>query len=93
MGYRIEYPCVKKVCHAEKRRSRRLAMTGILFVLFLGVTQAFWPEGWLYLQEALLPGDNAVTAAALENLSFELRSGADLQEALRQFCCSILQGA
>ncbi len=68
-------------------------MTGILFLLFLALTQTCWPEGWEYLQEALLPGDNAVTAAALESLSEELRGGTEIPIALQQFCRRILEAS
>lgn len=93
MGYRIDYQGMKKIRHAEKRRSRRLALTGLMFLMFLCLTHTFWPEGWHCLERALLTGDTAVTAAALESLSEELKGGEDILEALQRFCRSILEGA
>lgn len=93
MGYRIDYQPIKKVRGLEKRSCRRTALTFLSLLLFFLLTWGFWPEGRALLQEALIPGDNAVTVTALENLSNELSAGTELSQALEIFCMDILEGA
>jgi hypothetical protein len=45
------------------------------------------------VQEVLLPGDPAVTAAALENMTEGLRSGESLLDAVTAFCREIIANA
>lgn len=93
MGYQITYEPIPKLRRVEKRRSRIAALTGICLLTFPGLTYALWPEGWEALRTFLLPGDPAVTAAALEELGRELKSGTELSDALQVFCHSILKDA
>lgn len=92
MGYRIEYQPVRKIRGREQHRSRLMAFTALFFLLFLVLTHVFWPEGAQMLQRVLIPGDPAVTAAALDGLCDQLRSGAGISEAAIQFCRQILSG-
>lgn len=87
MPYRIDYGPMKKVRGAEKRRSPRAALGALCLLILLGL--ALWPRGARALRAVLIPGDPAVTVAALENLAGELRSGADVQEALEAFCAQV----
>lgn len=93
MGYRVEYESVKKVRGVQKRTTGRLALTGIFFLVFLVLVACFWPEGREILRDALLPGDSAVTAAALEELARQVQQGTDLSQAVVEFCRDILAGA
>ena len=89
MGYRVEYETVRKVRRMEQKRSGTAALTVMFFVVFLLLTSLLWPEGREVLQEIFLPGDPAVTVAALETLADELQTGAQLGDALENFCQSI----
>lgn len=93
MGYRVEYDSVKKVRGVQKRTAGRLAMTGVFFLVFLVLVACFWPEGTAILRDALLPGDRAVTAAALEELARQVSQGTDLSQAVAEFCRDLLAGA
>lgn len=93
MGYRITYQPMKKIRNLEKRRSRRLALTGLFLVLFLIFTHVFWQEGRQFLQSLLIPGDAAVTVSAMEDFTHALSSGIPFSEAFAAFCHSILEGA
>ena len=93
MGYRIVYGRVKKLRRMDSRIAPRAALTALCFLLFCILVSAFWPEGTEVLRNLLLPGDPVVTAAALEDLSGELRAGASVGEALKHFCLRILEGA
>ena len=93
MGYRIDYGPVKKVRGVEKRISRVATLTGLFLLLFMICVCAFWPEGTAVLRDWILPGDPAVTAAAMEELTDSLRTGEELSDSLRTFCIRILEGA
>ena len=90
MGYRITYEPVKKVRGAEKRHSSAAALAGIFFLLFVRLVNLFWPRGAAALRELALPGDGAVTAAALEDFAEDLGSGLPISEAAEDFCRRIL---
>lgn len=87
MPYRIDYGPTKKVRGAEKRRSPRAALGALCILILLAL--ALWPKGAQVLRSLLIPGDPAVTVAALEGLAGDLRSGADLQDALAAFCAQV----
>lgn len=91
MGYRVEYETVRKVRRMEQKTARLPAMIGAALVLFLILVGIFWPEGKETLRNFLIPGDPAVTVAALEELAEELETGAPLGEALDNFCRSIVR--
>ena len=93
MGYRVDYQPVKKVRLAEKRHSRVLALTGLCLLLFFLLVNSLWPQGAQTLREILIPGDAAVTTAALEDFAQELGAGETLRSALETFCRRILQEA
>ena len=69
-----------------------MALTALFLLLFLVLTHFFWPEGWSLLQEVIVPGDNAVAVAALDDLTAELKSGVELFPALLDFANRILEG-
>ena len=93
MGYRVEYETVRKVRRMEQRKSGRAALTAVFFALFLILTTMLWPKGREALRELLIPGDPVVTVAALETLAEELQTGAELGDALENFCQTIVREA
>ena len=92
MGYRVDYGPVRKIRGMEKRFSRPAALTGLFFFAFLLLTAFQWPEGMRLLWDLVVPGDPAVTAAALEELTEELRAGESAAESLGLFLRRILKG-
>lgn len=91
MAYRITYLPVKKVRGMEKRTARAPALGTIFFLLFLLLVHSAWPRGREVMQRLIFPGDAAVTAAALEELTGALKSGERLSEALEGFCSSVME--
>lgn len=90
MGYRVDYQPVKKVRGAEKRTSKIPALTALFLVLFLLLVNGFWPRGAEVLKEVLIPGDPAVTVAALEDFATELKAGENLSGAWEAFCRRVI---
>ncbi len=91
MGYRVDYGPVRKIRGMEKRFSRPAALTGLFFFVFLLMTAFLWPEGVQVLRDLVVPGDPAVTAAAVEALTDDLRSGAPAMETIYQFLQRMLE--
>ncbi len=91
MAYRVDYLPVKKIRGAEKCRSRIAALTALFFLLFVFLIHNTWPRGTQVLQGLLFPGDVQAAAAALEDLTQNLRTGQPLPEALEVFCQTIVQ--
>ncbi len=90
MSYQVVYPG-----NPEKRPKKKpvpfsLMLCGWLLA-FVVLTVRFWPEGAQVMQKLLLPGDAAVTVAALEDFAAELQAGEQLSGALENFCRSILE--
>ena len=50
------------------------------------------PQGRLWLRDLLLPGNEDVTAAALESMVTDLRDGEAIGQAVESFCKEILAG-
>lgn len=93
MGYRIDYPQSGKMPGKKKSFSRVPLLTLLFFLLFLFLTGRFWPQGAQTLRAILLPGDAAVTAAALQDLTSALKTGEPLSNAFADFCVQVIQGA
>ena len=90
MGYRILYGS-KQYPHPRQHASARLpVLTGVCFLLFCVLTAALWPEGLQTLRDALFPASGAVTAAALEHMAEQLRTGGPVLPALGSFFREIL---
>jgi len=90
MSYRVEY---QPAGQAKKGGSRLIALTALCLLLFLLLLNGFWPRGAQVLREWVLPGDAAVTAAALEELAVELKSGEPISGALEDFCRRVMAEA
>ena len=91
MGYRVVYTAVKTPSRRGSRAARVAVLTGAFLLLFLFLVNGFWPRGKQALQELLLPGNAAVTAAALEELAAELGEGEELSAALEEFCRRVIR--
>ena len=50
------------------------------------------PGGRIWLRDLILPGDEEVTAVALEDLAQNLGNGVSLEEAVDAFCYEIIHG-
>lgn len=92
MGYRITYEngvIRKQILRIRRFRWKRWGVGGITAVLAL---MLMLPDGRLWIRDLLLPGDEEVTAVALENMVSDLRSGEPVGEAVEAFCKEIIAG-
>lgn len=92
MGYRITYEngsIRKETVKINKLKWKQCLIGMIAAVLAFAL---MIPGGRLWLRDLILPGDEEITAAALENMVGELRSGEPVGEALEAFCREILAG-
>ena len=93
MNYKIEYGCgvVKQKNHTVlKLKLKPLLISAIILcaaALFI------WPNGRILVRDLLLPGDEAVTAAALTGLVHDLKDGQSIEAAVEVFCREIIAGA
>ncbi len=93
MGYRIEYNRGNgKYEVREDHPWRFLTILLIAFGFFMLLVMVFWPKGGAELRSMLIPGDDAVTVRAIQNMTDDLRSGASLQVALEAFCRFVIHG-
>lgn len=92
MSYQVVYPGGQEKQPKKKPTAFVLMLCGCILAFVL-LTARFWPEGAQAMQKLLLPGDAAVTAAALEDFAGELQAGEQLSGALENFCRSILENA
>ena len=93
MGYTITYPSSKKTQQLHKRHRRMCVCACACLFTFVFLICLYQPELRDRLQSFLLPGDPAVTVAAMEEFSGSLKSGASLWDGLTLFCLRILEGA
>lgn len=91
MGYRIEYDgrAGKYEVHAERKLFPVLLMCSAALIL---VAMFLWPQGVQALRSILIPGEDAVTLAAFQNLTADLRSGASVGDAVEAFCRFVIHG-
>ena len=83
MSYRIRYGPTKK--HSTKEDN-----VLILTLLFL------WAALFVFVcvkRGSLLPGDSAVTAAAIENMVQAVSSGENAAQAIYSFCLEVMDGS
>lgn len=93
MGYRIEYDGrIDRYEVIKDGPNRFLKLVLGAFCLFLVGTFCFWTRGEEALRDFLIPGEDAVTVAAFRLMGHDLRSGADLRDAVYTFCRTILYG-
>ncbi len=92
MGYQIAYDSVGGVPQKPKKRWTGILAVAVVLLIVAGA-MTVKNVGLEWVQEVLLPGDPSVTAAALEGMAQDLRSGESVVEALRNFCQEIMRHA
>lgn len=92
MGYRITYE--NGIIRKEQGKIRKVKWKPCLIGMIAAILAfaLMLPRGRLWLRDLILPGDEEITAAALENMVGELRSGEPVGEVLEAFCREILAG-
>ncbi len=93
MGYRIIYGGVKKVRGTERRTSRRAALTGLFFLIFLILVQSLWPRGAAIVKGFLVPKAASVMVVSLEEAASELKSGEGLRTVLEDCFLGLKNGS
>ena len=94
MGYRVEYKSFGEEKKLPKVRKYKSAVLAAALVLSLtGGALTVKLTGLPWVQKYLLPGDPEVTAAALEQMVEDLRSGHSLGDAVTAFCREIMENA
>ena len=90
MGYRIEYDgrAGKYEVKPEGKGLPKIFLCGIIRVASL----CLWPQGAQKLRSFLIPGEDAVTVQAFQNMTDDLRSGATVGEAVEAFCRYVIHG-
>ena len=93
MGYKIEYGNRGRMrfCKPARKPLPKWCVAAGCLALVLAAAAFGWQSE--QVMEFLLPGDAAVTAAALQPLLSELRSGEGLREAVTAFCTEILENS
>lgn len=94
MGYRIEYGSsgdLRKPLKSKRPYSAIAAAACVLALVAGAITVK--QTGLTWVQEFLLPGDPAVTAAALENMVDNIKDGDSIAEAVTAFCREIVENA
>lgn len=89
MSYRIEYD--GREGKYEIRKKRTGLLIPVTLVVLLGVF-SLPAETMSALSDWLIPGTDAVTVQAFQSMTDDLRSGADLSEALEGFCRFVIHG-
>ena len=94
MAYRIDYGSAGNQRKPLQSKLSPTVIKSMLFVLTL-VAGAVTIKviGLEWVQNVLLPGDPAVTAAALQNMTDGRRSGDSLVDAVTTFCREIVANA
>lgn len=90
MAYRISYDSVGKYRQKKEKNRKGIFIAVLVLVLVIGAITVK-SVGLTWVQEVLLPGDPAVTAAALEGMVENLRNGENLYDAITAFCREIIK--
>ena len=88
MGYKIQYSTYSDKKFPVGRRRKRKYYIIIAGVLILAILIPVYKSG--LLKDLLVPGDAAVTEAAVEMLADELKEGVPLKDAVATFCREII---
>lgn len=93
MAYVIEYGGQVPAGHlvAKKKHYGWLAAVGCL--VLVGAVQYFYPEIMEQVKQLLIPGEDAVTVQAFENMVEGLRDGGSLSDCVTVFCREVIYGA
>lgn len=92
MSYRIEYDCPGNL-HSPKKHTNLMRCIAGFFLLFLLLTQLFWPAGAQKLRQVFFPWDEEVTAKAFSGLVISVQQGDELSNAVSVFCREIITHA
>ena len=91
MSYKIKYRSFGEEKRMPKDTGRRKAVAAAVLVLALVFgAMSVKLKGLFWVREYLLPGDPAVTAAALDGMAEDLRNGESLKDAIVAFCREIM---
>lgn len=91
MGYCISYnPELKEKYPPIQKRGRK-KWGAVLFAIML--FSLLFKDVRLTVKDWLLPGDAAVTEAALTDMIHQVQSDTPFKEALTMFCLTIIEGA
>lgn len=91
MAYQIRYDTIG--APSVRKRSYKTVLVGAVVMLLVAGAMAV-KSAWLpWVQEVLLPGDPAVTAAALQGMMEDLKEGQGIVNAVTAFCREILAHA
>lgn len=90
MGYCIRYPSGYPEDPGKRKGSCLAGRTLCFFLLFLVLTNLFWPRGAAKLRQMVAPWDAEHTARAVVTFREDLRAGETLEEAALTFCRELL---
>lgn len=90
MSYQIKYRSFGEEKKGPKKPYPWLATALLVIFLFLGAMTVKY-KGLRWVTDYLLPGDPAVTAAALESMAEDLKNGESLPDAVAAFCRQIME--
>ncbi len=92
MGYQISYNNVAAPEIKDGKRPKRFT-AAILVLIVVVLALAFQAIELPWVQNYLIPGDDAVTAAALEGMVKDFKEGASFIDAITAFCEEIIAHA
>lgn len=90
MGYRIEYD--GRAGKYEVKPEGKVLPKFLLCAGILAAALCLWPQEANKLRSFLIPGEDAVTVQAFQNMTDDLRSGATVGEAVEAFCRYVIHG-
>lgn len=93
MGYQIRYGNSSPIQLLNRHASRSWILAGVLLLFLATAACSLFPQIRQNVIYAVLPGDPAVTAAAISELTGDLRSGRTVSAELKDFCLDILEGS
>ena len=94
VSYRIEYDgAVGKYEVRTARAGNFLVLCAVAFIGCLVSLCLIGQESREVLRSVLIPGSDAVTVAAFQTMTNDLRSGARLYDAFFDFCHMVMHGA
>ena len=94
VSYRIEYDgAVGKYEVTKLRNGNFPVVCAAALIGFLAFFCLIGQESREVLRSVLIPGSDAVTVAAFQTMTNDLRSGAGLYDAFFDFCHMVMHGA
>ena len=90
VGYRIEYGKTAEKFQIVDRKKKPFPVAVVAGLMILATLMI--PKSREVVRDLILPGDGAVTAAAIETLVDGLRAGESLGDAVTVFCQEIIAG-